>query len=141
MIRSDVAFVLVLSGVAALIATPSWAEHHETSEASPPSEAQTPKGGGDPVLDAIDGFIEKQAIDTSKSGWKLALTAPPPQTFEAGKSYLWELDTNKGPIVIKLMPEIAPMHATSTIYLTRLGADPKDFWGADCWRYTLRLFE
>ncbi len=25
------------------------------------------------------------------------------------------------------------------IYLTRLGADPDDFWGSDAYRYTLRL--
>ncbi len=27
------------------------------------------------------------------------------------------------------------------IYLTRLGEDPDDFWGADCYRYTLKLFQ
>jgi cyclophilin family peptidyl-prolyl cis-trans isomerase len=33
----------------------------------------------------------------------------------------WNLDTNKGNIKIKLMPDTAPMHVSSTIYLTRLG--------------------
>ncbi|HEO71501.1 MAG TPA: exo-alpha-sialidase, partial [Candidatus Hydrogenedentes bacterium] len=30
---------------------------------------------------------------------------------------------------------------TLEIYLTRLGADPGDFWGSDAYRYTLRLVE
>jgi hypothetical protein len=25
------------------------------------------------------------------------------------------------------------------IYLTRIGADPKDFWGADAYKYTLTV--
>jgi cyclophilin family peptidyl-prolyl cis-trans isomerase len=29
--------------------------------------------------------------------------------------------TNKGTILIKFMPDIAPMHVTSFIYLTKLG--------------------
>ena len=28
---------------------------------------------------------------------------------------------------------------TLDVYLTRLGADPKDFWGADAYKYTLTL--
>ena len=31
------------------------------------------------------------------------------------------METNKGPIKIKLMPDVAPMHVTSFIYLSRLG--------------------
>ena len=35
--------------------------------------------------------------------------------------YFWNLETNKGAIKVKLMPDVAPMHVSSTIYLTRLG--------------------
>ena len=31
------------------------------------------------------------------------------------------METNKGNITVKLMPEFAPMHVSSTIYLSRLG--------------------
>ena len=46
---------------------------------------------------------------------------PPKASFTAGVSYFWNLETNKGAIVVKLMPDVAPMHVSSTIYLTRLG--------------------
>lgn len=78
-------------------------------------------GGTDPVFDAIDAFIEEQAIDTSQPGWKLRLAQPPLQDFDKDATYFWELETSHGVISVRLMPEVAPMHATSTIYLTRLG--------------------
>lgn len=53
--------------------------------------------------------------------WKLKLTKPPLMTFDANKDYFWVLETNKGPIRIKLMPDVAPMHVTSTIFLTKKG--------------------
>jgi len=53
--------------------------------------------------------------------WKLKLTKPELMTFDANKDYFWILETNKGPIRIKLMPEVAPMHVTSTIFLTKKG--------------------
>ena len=42
-------------------------------------------------------------------------------TFDKGKDYYWNLMTNKGLIKIKLMPNVAPMHVTSTIFLTKKG--------------------
>ncbi len=42
-------------------------------------------------------------------------------TFTAEVDYFWILDTNKGRIKIKLMPAVAPMHVSSTLYLSRLG--------------------
>ena len=77
--------------------------------------------GTTPVIDAIDAFIEKQAIDTSRPDWKVRLPKPPPQSFDPDDTYFWELETNHGKIVVKLMPKVAPAHTTSTIYLTRLG--------------------
>ncbi len=77
--------------------------------------------GTSPVFDAIDAFIEEQAIDTSRPGWKSSLPQPPAQSFDPDDSYLWELETSHGKIVVKLMPQVAPVHTTSTIYLTRLG--------------------
>jgi cyclophilin family peptidyl-prolyl cis-trans isomerase len=76
---------------------------------------------GDPAIQAIDQFIAQAKLDKSKEQWKLKLPKPPQQTFAAGKTYYWQLTTNKGPIKVKLRPDVAPMHVTSTIYLTRLG--------------------
>ena len=72
-------------------------------------------------LETIDAFIQKQGIDTEKRGWRTSLPKPPLATFEDGKTYTWNLKTNQGDIKVRLMPDVAPMHVTSTIYLTKLG--------------------
>ena len=53
--------------------------------------------------------------------WKLKLTKPELMTFDPQKDYFWVMETNKGNIKIKLMPDVAPMHVTSTIFLTKKG--------------------
>ena len=75
----------------------------------------------DAALEAIDAFIVAQAVDTSGQRWRTGLVRPPQVSFSPDASYFWELETNVGPITVKLMPGVAPMHVASTIYLTRLG--------------------
>jgi cyclophilin family peptidyl-prolyl cis-trans isomerase len=70
---------------------------------------------------AIDSFIAQQSIDKEFSNWKTHLPRPPEVNFDPNKTYYWNLQTNKGEIKIKLLPNSAPMHVSSTIYLTRLG--------------------
>jgi cyclophilin family peptidyl-prolyl cis-trans isomerase len=41
--------------------------------------------------------------------------------FDSATNYYWDIETTVGPLEIKLMPEIAPMHTSSTVYLARLG--------------------
>jgi peptidyl-prolyl cis-trans isomerase B (cyclophilin B) len=72
-------------------------------------------------LKNIDAQIAKAEVDTSKSGWRTKLPKPTTVEFTAGKSYVASMTTNKGPIEIRLMPEVAPMHVTNFIYLSRLG--------------------
>jgi len=75
----------------------------------------------DPALKACDEFIESKGIDTSSSDWKTSLPKPPRLDFDADKIYLWNIETSHGPIRVKLRPDVAPMHASSTIFLARLG--------------------
>jgi len=77
--------------------------------------------GTDPAIAAIDKQIADAKIDKSSAGWKLHLPKPTQASFTAGKKYIWVLDTTKGPIEVRLLAESAPMHVTSTIYLTNLG--------------------
>ncbi|WP_019026861.1 peptidylprolyl isomerase [Colwellia piezophila] len=77
--------------------------------------------GGDEAIKKVDNLIAKQAIDQSDSTWKTQLTKPPLLTFTPGKDYFWELETNQGKLTIKLFSDSAPMHVSSTIYLTQLG--------------------
>ena len=56
-----------------------------------------------------------------ENAWKLKLKKPELMTFDSNKDYFWILQTNKGTLRIKLMPDVAPMHVTSTIFLTKKG--------------------
>jgi len=75
----------------------------------------------DTAIASIDAFIAEKSVDTGKSGWKTSLSKPPQAEFDAGSTYYWQLETNVGPIKVKLLPTTAPMHVSSTVYLTRLG--------------------
>jgi len=75
----------------------------------------------DSAIVKTDEFITKQAIDKTDSAWKTKLEQPPLLTFTQGKNYFWELQTNQGNLTIKLLTDSAPMHVSSTIYLTKLG--------------------
>jgi cyclophilin family peptidyl-prolyl cis-trans isomerase len=75
----------------------------------------------DKAMQQIEGMIAKAKVDTKTPGWRTSLPKPTPATFEAGHTYYARMVTNKGPILIKFMPDVAPMHVTSFIYLTKLG--------------------
>ncbi len=75
----------------------------------------------DPAIEALDAFIKKATIDHSDALWKTKLPKPPVVGFTAQKEYIWALETSKGEILVRLLPEVAPMHVSSTIYLTQLG--------------------
>ena len=77
--------------------------------------------GDDPAIEKINNFINKQQINKTDSSWKTSLTNPPLLTFTSGKDYFWDLETNQGKLSIKLYTDSAPVHVSSTIYLTKLG--------------------
>jgi cyclophilin family peptidyl-prolyl cis-trans isomerase len=105
---------------ATAIASPAVAEPGATGATEQPAATAPTEKQADPMTQ-IDDFIAKQKIDKTKPDWRTKLAKPPVLTFEKGKKIFWVLDTSKGQIKIALMPEIAPMHVSSTIYLTRLG--------------------
>lgn len=77
--------------------------------------------GGDPALKQLDAFTAEQKIDKTKENWKTSLPKPPKANFVAEKKYFWDLQTNKGNLSIEFDHKNAPMHVSSTVYLTRLG--------------------
>jgi peptidyl-prolyl cis-trans isomerase B (cyclophilin B) len=79
------------------------------------------KRSDDPVVSALQAFVEEKKVDLRSKDWRLAVPKPPIQKFPAGKKYHWRLRTNQGDVRLRLMPEVAPMHATSTVYLTTIG--------------------
>lgn len=73
------------------------------------------------AMKAIEEFIASANINTNAGGWKTSLPKPPAAIFSPDEQYYWNIETSHGNIKIKLMPDVAPMHVTSTIYLTLLG--------------------
>jgi cyclophilin family peptidyl-prolyl cis-trans isomerase len=85
--------------------------------------AETPKTDPsvDPAIATMREFIASKKIDKTAANWRTKVPMPPKLTFDPKKTYYWLLDTTEGPIKIRLMPDVAPMHVSSTIYLTELG--------------------
>ncbi len=69
----------------------------------------------------IDEMIEKAEIDKTKANWRTSLAKPPAASFDPGRRYFARMQTTKGSIRIRFMPEVAPLHVTSFLYLTRIG--------------------
>jgi peptidyl-prolyl cis-trans isomerase B (cyclophilin B) len=61
------------------------------------------------------------SIDKTDPVWKLKVEKPELMSFDPARSYFWDMETNKGSMKFKLYSDTAPMHVTSTIYLTKLG--------------------
>lgn len=116
--KKPVAFLMTCGVLTAGLLGSALAADEKKPEA--PKAAATKKES-DPAMTEIEKFIADQKIDTGKSGWKTSLPKPPKATFTAGKKYGWVLQTNKGTIKVNLLPDVAPMHVSSTIYLTKLG--------------------
>ena len=98
---------------AALLAAPAGAAEEAAGEAG--------AKGGKLATEQLRSFIAQQKIDKSQPGWKTRLPRPPKATFDPANTYYWSLDTSVGNVKVKLLPQTAPMHVSSTIYLTELG--------------------
>jgi len=72
-------------------------------------------------LAEVDRYIKQQKIDKNKPGWKVRLPKAPFDVSFKGVKVIWKLQTNVGDMAIQLMPDVAPKHVASTVYLTRLG--------------------
>jgi cyclophilin family peptidyl-prolyl cis-trans isomerase len=75
----------------------------------------------DPAIVAADKFIKDKAPSKKRADWRASSSAPPKLPFDKTHDYFWHLKTNQGEITIKLFADTAPQHASSTIYLARLG--------------------
>ena len=66
-------------------------------------------------------MIARAAVDKSDPRWRTRLPKPEPARFEAGQIVRAKMATTCGDLTLRLMPEVAPMHVTSFVYLSRLG--------------------
>lgn len=105
--------LLVLALVAVFAAAGHAQDKEKENKMGSPDEAE----GG---LAEIEAFIATGNIDKTRRAWKQQLPKPPKVDF-GEKRVFWNLDTNVGDIKVRLMPDVAPMHVSSTVYLTQLG--------------------
>ena len=114
--------VLISMLALAALAAPALAED---APAKPAAKTTATKKVSTPIKDkavqSIDTQIAAAKIDKTKANWKTSLPKPKLATFDPAKTYYARMQTNKGPVLIKFLPEVAPMHVTSFMYLTRLG--------------------
>ena len=69
----------------------------------------------------VDDQVAAAKVDKSRPNWRTSLQKPKLAIFDPARTYWAHMETSKGEIVIKLLPEIAPMHVTSFAYLAKLG--------------------
>ena len=75
----------------------------------------------DKAITQIEGMITQAKVNKKDPNWKTTLPKPTVASFDASHTYYAKMVTNKGALTIKFMPQVAPMHVTSFIYLAKLG--------------------
>jgi peptidyl-prolyl cis-trans isomerase B (cyclophilin B) len=106
---------VLASSLLALVVLASGAAHAEGAEEGSVAATQ------DDAIAKIEAYIESKDIDKVRNRWKEQLPPPLVVEFDPSKKYFWNLHTNVGDIVIEFMPDVAPKHVSSTIYLTKIG--------------------
>ncbi|MEQ8764172.1 MAG: peptidylprolyl isomerase [Planctomycetota bacterium] len=96
-------------------------EASSQEDGSTQEAASKGKQSEDKAVAKIQEFIESSSIDQEKDNWRRTLPLPPKVEFDPKHEYFWKMKTNKGEMLIKLMPDVAPMHVSSTLYLLELG--------------------
>jgi cyclophilin family peptidyl-prolyl cis-trans isomerase len=70
----------------------------------------------------LDDLVTSAGVTKDEAGaWRTKLRRPAALTFPKDETWRARVATNKGEIVIRLMPETAPQHVTSFAFLSRLG--------------------
>lgn len=105
---------------ATLIAGLMFATAAVAADTAKPAVTPTPKGK-DKVMQQLEEQIAKAKPDKTKASWRTTLTRPALVTFDPKQTYYARMVTSKGTVLVKFLPEHAPMHVTSFAYLIKLG--------------------
>lgn len=92
-----------------------------TKAAATPAAETKAAAVKDKAMQQLEDQIAKAKPDKSKAGWRTSLTQPATLTFDPARTYYARMATNKGTILIKFLPQVAPAHVTSFAYLAKLG--------------------
>lgn len=112
----SVAALAVCASLAIAADAPKWG-----IPKTPAKTTAAPAQIKDSAMQQIEQFIASAKIDKTKPNWKTALPKPPVATFDKTHTYFARMVTNKGTVLIKFLPAVAPMHVTNFLYLTKLG--------------------
>ncbi len=74
----------------------------------------------DAAFQEMQAFLDSKGLQPFEGKTRSPLPQPPVVSFDATKKYFWEMTTTLGPVKIRLMPDVAPMHCSSTLYLNML---------------------
>jgi peptidyl-prolyl cis-trans isomerase B (cyclophilin B) len=118
--RFAIAALLLGAMSAAAMADEQKSTDAATKPAATPAKAAS-SSTQDKAMLQIDQQIQAAKVDKSKPGWRTSLTKPTAATFDPAHKYYARMVTNKGTILIHFLPDVAPMHVTNFIYLTKLG--------------------
>ncbi|MBI3847452.1 MAG: peptidylprolyl isomerase [Planctomycetes bacterium] len=110
----------IVASVAACDSNAGQPQDAGAGKAAEKKQATAPTDS-DPAIAQLDKFIAEQKIDKSAASWKSHLPKFTKLNFDAGTNYFVNIQTNKGPIKIKFMPDAAPNHVSNFMYLARLG--------------------
>ena len=98
--------------LAVLLALPAAAGDAPTTDSKKKEDA---------AIQQIDAQIAKANVDKTNANWRTKLPKPEVATFDAKQKYYAMMETTKGLVKIEFLPDAAPMHVTSFIFLSRLG--------------------
>ena len=72
-------------------------------------------------MPTIEELIASAGVGRDRPDWKTRLPRPQAATFDPKLRYYARMKTGRGEMLIRMMPETAPMHVTSFAYLAGLG--------------------
>ncbi len=110
-----------VAAMAADSAAPAKAKVAKGAAAAPAKAAAAAPAAGDATIKAIDAQIAAAKVNKGSANWRMSLPKPTVATFDKTHKYFWRMVTNKGTMVFQFKPDVAPMHVTNFIYLTRMG--------------------
>ena len=115
-IRGVVAAILIVTFVVpARSAAPATAAAKKGPKTAGSAEKK------DPAMQHIEQLIAAARVNKSDPNWRTSLPRPTAATFDSSHGYFCRMVTNKGTLRIRFMPDVAPMHVTSFMYLAKLG--------------------
>ena len=119
--RSPLAVSIMTLALAAAISGVPAADTLSSVPKPPAAKAAVTVAKPDKAVASIDAQVAAAKVDKKRAEWRTALPKPTVAKFDPTRKYFARMVTTKGPMLIQFKPEVAPMHVTNFIYLSRMG--------------------